>query len=80
MSGGRSTLYASDFNLEPSHLSAFLYCPESGPGLRSGESVESIFEETLRKTNGNKTAAAEMFGWKRTTLAAKLKSLRAVVG
>jgi DNA-binding protein Fis len=35
-------------------------------------------EEALRKAGGNKTAAAEMLGLKRTTLAAKLKSLEAV--
>ena len=33
---------------------------------------------TLRKAGGNKTAAAEMLGLKRTTLAAKLRSLEAV--
>jgi len=36
-----------------------------------------ILEEALRKAGGNKTAAAGMLGLKRTTLAAKLRSLTA---
>ena len=39
-----------------------------------------ILEEALRKTGGNKTAAAGMLGLKRTTLAAKLRSLGAAAG
>jgi len=37
----------------------------------------SILEQALRKTGGNKKAAAEMLRLKRTTLAAKMKSLAA---
>ena len=43
-----------------------------------GRIERQILEEALRKAGGNKTAAAEMLGLKRTTLAAKLKSLEAV--
>jgi transcriptional regulator with GAF, ATPase, and Fis domain len=42
-----------------------------------GHIERQILEEALRKTGGNKTAAAEMLGLKRTTLAAKLRSLEA---
>jgi DNA-binding NtrC family response regulator len=38
----------------------------------------SILEQALLKTNGNKKAAAEMLGLKRTTLAAKVRSLEEV--
>ena len=38
-----------------------------------GRIERQILEEALRKAGGNKTAAAEMLGLKRTTLAAKLK-------
>jgi DNA-binding NtrC family response regulator len=35
----------------------------------------SILEQALRKTGGNKKAAAEMLRLKRTTLSAKVRSL-----
>ena len=38
----------------------------------------SILEQALRKTGGNKKAAADMLGLKRTTLAAKIRNLEAV--
>jgi DNA-binding NtrC family response regulator len=44
-----------------------------------GQIERDILEQALRKTNGNKKQAAEMLGLKRTTLAAKLKSLEALV-
>ena len=36
---------------------------------------KSIIEQALRKTNGNKKAAADMLQLKRTTLSAKVRSL-----
>ena len=38
----------------------------------------SILEQALRKTGGNKKAAADMLRLKRTTLSAKVRSLEAV--
>jgi DNA-binding NtrC family response regulator len=38
----------------------------------------SILEQALKKTGGNKKAAAEMLRLKRTTLSAKVRSLEAV--
>ena len=38
----------------------------------------SILEQALRKTGGNKKAAADMLGLKRTTLSAKVRSLEPV--
>jgi DNA-binding NtrC family response regulator len=90
MSGGRSRLYPSDFNL-PART------PQSAPAAAHGGTVlipdtgmdfdqtigiieRQIIEEALRKARGNKTAAAGMLGLKRTTLAAKLRSLEAVAG
>ncbi len=40
----------------------------------------NLLEQALRKTNGNKKQAAEMLRLKRTTLAAKLKTLEALAG
>lgn len=40
----------------------------------------SLLEQALRKTNGNKKQAADMLRLKRTTLAAKLKSLEGLMG
>ncbi len=42
-----------------------------------GQIERQILEDALRKTNGNKSAAASMLRLKRTTLAAKLRSLGA---
>jgi DNA-binding NtrC family response regulator len=38
----------------------------------------SILEQALRKTGGNKKAAADMLRLKRTTLSAKVRSLEPV--
>lgn len=43
-----------------------------------GQIELSLLEQALRKTNGNKKQAADMLRLKRTTLAAKLKSLEAL--
>jgi DNA-binding NtrC family response regulator len=45
-----------------------------------GNIEREILVQALQKAGGNKTAAAEMLGLKRTTLAAKLRSLEAAVG
>lgn len=77
LSGTREVLYPSDFPLPEQ--------PVQRPVIQTndfeqtvGRIERQILEEALKKANGNKTAAAEMLGLKRTTLAAKLKSLEAV--
>jgi DNA-binding NtrC family response regulator len=83
MSAGRAILYPSDFDLEPARpLAQTLPVPDGGLDFEKaiGGIERQLLEETLRKTKGNKTAAAEMLGLKRTTLAAKLKSLGAAAG
>ena len=82
LSEGRPRLHPADFNLEPSPPMASVVVPDAGLDFEQaiGGIERQILEETLRKTNGNKTAAAEMLRLKRTTLAAKLKSLGAVAG
>ena len=88
LSGERLVLYPGDFPL-PARRYPALHAP-GGHGLvavpdqgldfeRTVGSIElNILEQALRKTRGNKKLAAEMLGLKRTTLAAKLKSLAAV--
>ena len=51
--------------------------PDSGLDYEQTLAVieRSILEQALRKTGGNKKAAAEMLGLKRTTLSAKMRSL-----
>jgi DNA-binding NtrC family response regulator len=79
LSGTREILYPSDFPLHtaPRATSA---TPIATTDFEQtvGRIERQILEEALRKSHGNKTAAAEMLGLKRTTLAAKLKSLEAV--
>ncbi len=59
-----------------------LAVPESGLNYDAtvGSIERQILEDAMRKSRGNKTAAAGMLGLKRTTLAAKLRSLRAAAG
>jgi len=81
LSGEREILYPSDFPL--ANVSATRIPPASAIHTNDFEQTvgrieRQILEEALRKAGGNKTAAAEMLGLKRTTLAAKLKSLEAV--
>jgi transcriptional regulator with GAF, ATPase, and Fis domain len=56
-----------------------LEIPEFGLDFEQtmGQIGRQLLEEALRKTKGNKSAAASMLGLKRTTLAAKLRSLDA---
>ena len=77
MSGGRPVLVPSDFALPQQGAARAMVVPEGGVDFERtmGEIERHLLEEAMRKTNGNKSAAAEMLGLKRTTLAAKLKSL-----
>jgi transcriptional regulator with GAF, ATPase, and Fis domain len=87
LSGDREVLYASDF--EPASAAApsavntaidLVSLPENGLDFEQtvGGIGRQILEQAMRKSGGNKTAAAEMLGLKRTTLAAKLKTLNAL--
>jgi transcriptional regulator with GAF, ATPase, and Fis domain len=85
LSGERPTLFPGDFPLPapqyplalPSGAHPFVALPDQGLDFeRTVGNIElNILEQALKKTRGNKKLAAEMLGLKRTTLAAKLKSL-----
>ena len=92
LSGDREVLLEADFPLDnssgllhpsasaqaaPAELRAF-HLPEGGLDFEyTIETLErQLFTEALARTNGNKTAAAELLGLKRTTLAAKMLSLK----
>jgi DNA-binding NtrC family response regulator len=79
LSGRRELLLPSDFTLTggQSNLSPSPATLEKGLNFEQtmGRIELQILEEALRKAGGNKTAAAGMLGLKRTTLAAKLRSL-----
>jgi DNA-binding NtrC family response regulator len=87
LSGDRVSLYPGDFPLparqHPMALQPatqpFVALPDQGLDFeRTVGNIElNILEQALKKTRGNKKLAAEMLGLKRTTLAAKLKSLAA---
>jgi DNA-binding NtrC family response regulator len=81
LSGTREILYPSDFPLPTAAAPRAI--PATGITTNDFEQTvgrieRQLLEDALRKANGNKTVAAEMLGLKRTTLAAKLKSLEAV--
>jgi DNA-binding NtrC family response regulator len=88
LSGERANLLPGDFPLPPrrpglayqSGARGLIAVPDHGLDFeRTVGNIElNILEQALRKTRGNKKLAAEMLGLKRTTLAAKLKSLAAV--
>jgi transcriptional regulator with GAF, ATPase, and Fis domain len=89
MSGGRGVLSPSDFPLgaEVSRTVAVqvpagapILVPESGLDFEQtiGQIERQILEDTLRRTNGNKSAAASILRLKRTTLAAKLRSFETI--
>ena len=89
LSGERETLYHSDFPLPPAAPPKPLPLNESpivvpDTGLDFEQTVgcieRQIIVEALRRAGGNKTVAAGMLGLKRTTLAAKLKSLEMTAG
>jgi DNA-binding NtrC family response regulator len=81
LSGARSTLDFTDFPLpsaSPSSADAPLVSvPDQGLDFEQTVAVieRSILEQALRKTGGNKKAAAEMLRLKRTTLSAKVRNL-----
>jgi DNA-binding NtrC family response regulator len=87
LSADRSVLFPGDFPLPARQhpvayqpgARALIAVPDQGLDFeRTVGSIElNILEQALRKTGGNKKLAAEMLGLKRTTLAAKLKSLAA---
>jgi DNA-binding NtrC family response regulator len=86
LSGPRQTLYPSDFPL-PSRAQApvavlgaapVVALPDGGLDFQRtmGAIERQILDQALSKTGGNKKRAAEMLRLKRTTLAAKLRSLK----
>jgi DNA-binding NtrC family response regulator len=88
LSGHRDTLYPGDFGLAESHK---LVAPETSMPLASimeqmdfatavSQFEKAILEGALAKTGGNKTAAAELLGLKRTTLIMKLRGLHTLEG
>jgi transcriptional regulator with GAF, ATPase, and Fis domain len=83
LSGYRDTLYPADFGLVES-ARLVLSEPVAPPALFTGrvdfatavsEFEKAILQNALAKTGGNKTAAAELLGLKRTTLIMKLRGL-----
>jgi DNA-binding NtrC family response regulator len=89
LSGSRELLDTNDFPL-PTPPAVNKPIPISGPvvsvpdhGMDFEQTValieRSILEQALQKTGGNKKAAADMLGLKRTTLSAKVRSLDAEV-
>jgi DNA-binding NtrC family response regulator len=87
MSGDEETLCPSDFPLPapsegkplPVAAAAAIRLPDDGLDFeRTVSRIErSILSQALERTGGNKKQAAQMLRLKRTTLAAKLKSLAA---
>jgi DNA-binding NtrC family response regulator len=86
MSGDRQVLYAGDFglpNLASARVLQFELPPVAGDDSVSvdfetavSQFERSMLERALVKTSGNKTAAAELLGLKRTTLIMKLRSFQ----
>jgi transcriptional regulator with GAF, ATPase, and Fis domain len=84
MTGDRETLFPGDFGLAPAgpvRVIPFAATAISFPAPETTdfETAVSLFERTmleqaLQKTAGNKTAAAELLGLKRTTLIMKLRN------
>jgi transcriptional regulator with GAF, ATPase, and Fis domain len=88
LSGDRAVLAAADFPLAaPVKLRMAIgempvvSVPDAGLDYEHTVAVieRSILKQALEKTGGNKKAAAEMLGLKRTTLSAKVRSLAAPV-
>ena len=66
--------------MRPTHLPSaghLVQVPDDGLDFEQtvGQIARGILEQALRKTNGNKKMAADLLRLKRTTLAAKLRSL-----
>ena len=88
LSGDRRALTPADFTLPVparENLRAIgaplVAVPDSGLDYDQTLAVieRSILEQALRKTGGNKKAAADMLGLKRTTLSAKVRTLEHAV-
>jgi DNA-binding NtrC family response regulator len=84
LSGEREELTAADFGLPVQARSLpgpVRETPSPATGLDFEQTIShlerQLLEDALRQTQGNKSAAAELLGLKRTTLTAKLKSLGA---
>jgi DNA-binding NtrC family response regulator len=85
LSNGRELLDAGDFPLPATTRTAMpisgagpiVSVPDQGMDYEQTLAVieRSILEQALQKTGGNKKAAADMLGLKRTTLSAKVRSL-----
>jgi DNA-binding NtrC family response regulator len=85
MSGEREILFANDFGLAPAVPAKVIpfetaATPFPAPEIMDFETAVNHFERSmlelaLQKTAGNKTAAAELLGLKRTTLIMKLRNL-----
>lgn len=85
LSGDRLWIHPADLRLSAVPVASPVQCPSTpvirvpDQGLDFERTVGGIelnlLEQALRKTNGNKKQAAEMLRLKRTTLAAKLKTL-----
>ncbi|HJZ96908.1 MAG TPA: helix-turn-helix domain-containing protein, partial [Candidatus Solibacter sp.] len=86
LSGDRSVLDAEDFSLPVAEVArsveatTVVEVPDCGLDYEQTVALieRSILEQALKKTGGNKKAAAEMLRLKRTTLSAKVRSLEAV--
>lgn len=84
MCGARELLGPADFVLPIARRPAAsvtigVPLPDSGLDFDQtvGQIERQILEDALRRTKGNKSAAADMLGLKRTTLSAKLRTLSA---
>jgi DNA-binding NtrC family response regulator len=81
LSGGRIVLDASDFPLPQLGIEGSPPPAVSEAGLNFESAVaqfeRNILSQAIQKTGGNKKAAAEMLGLKRTTLSAKVRTLEA---
>ena len=86
LSGDRLLLLPADFAIPyvapkrqvmEDRDSSFVALPDEGLDFEGTVArIElHLLEQALRRTNGNKTQAAEILGLKRTTLSAKLRSL-----
>jgi DNA-binding NtrC family response regulator len=84
LSGNRELLDARDFPLPspvvaamPISAGPIVSVPDQGMDYEQTLALieRSILEQALQKTGGNKKAAADMLGLKRTTLSAKVRSL-----
>jgi len=86
LSGDRQALYPSDFGLPsvPSKVIPFELSSFAGPldemdfSTAVAQFERSILERALTRTTGNKSAAAQLLGMKRTTLIMKLRSFETV--